>query len=128
MRLRPSLLLLLALSFSASAADDPTRRKFDPDPARLALSLDGDFTVETAAAAPKGAFRFASIFDFVDGLLVLQQGSQRQDLLASRGLVHLLGGFSLGRLELSAHLPVALWQTSDLSILTSQGVTGPLVN
>lgn len=128
MRLRPSLLLLLALSFRASAADDPARRKFDPDPARLALSLDGGFTVETAAAAPKGAFRFASIFDFVDGLLVLQQGSQRQDLLASRGLVHLLGGFSLGGLELSAHLPVALWQTSDLSILTSQGVTGPLVN
>jgi OmpA-OmpF porin, OOP family len=127
MRLQLSALLLLALSLPASAADDPTRRKFDPDPARLALSLDGGFTVETAAAAPKGTFRFASIFDFVDGLLVLQQGSQRQDLLASRGMLHLLGGFSLGKVELSAHLPIALWQSSDLSILTSQGVSGPLV-
>jgi OOP family OmpA-OmpF porin len=128
MRLRPGLLLVLALSVPASAADDPARRTFDPDPARLALSLDGGFTVETAAAAPKGTFRFTSIFDFVDGLLVLQQGSERQDLLASRGLLHLLAGYSLGKIELSAHLPIALWQSSDLAILTSQGVTGPLVD
>src|SRR5205807_968985 len=62
------------------------------------------------------------------GLLVLQQGSQRNDLLASRGQLHLLGGWSLGRVELAAHLPVALWQNSDFSPLTGQGVTGPLVD
>jgi OmpA-OmpF porin, OOP family len=128
----PRLLLLLAISLAptprAAAADDPTRRQFDPDPARLALSLDGGFTTETAAAAPRGAFRFGSVFDVAGGLLVLEQGSQRSDLLVSRGLLHLLGGWSLGRVEFAAHLPIALWQNSDFSLLTSQGVTGPLVD
>jgi len=126
----PRLLLLLLLAFAqpAVAADDPARRQFDPDPARQALSLDGGFTTETASAAPKGTVRFATIFDVADGLLVLQQGNQRSDLLTSRGLLHLLGGWSLGRVELAAHLPVALWQGSDFSLLTSQGVTGPLVD
>ena len=128
----PRLLLLLAISFAiaerAAAADDPTRRRFDPDPPRLALSLDGNFTTETAAAADRGNWRFASVFDVAGGLLVLQQGSQRQDLLVSRGVLHLLGGWSLGRLELAAELPIALWQNSDFSLLTSQGVTGPLVD
>ena len=124
--------LLLAIFFAiagrAAAADDPTRRKFDPDPARLALSLDGGFTTETAAAAEPGTIRFASVFDVAGGLLVLQQGSARNDLLVSRGQLHLLGGWSLGRVELAAHLPIALWQSSDFSPLTSQGVTGPLVD
>src|SRR3954471_6558493 len=121
-------ILLVAVAQRAAAADDPTRRQFDPDPARQALSLDGNFTTETASVAPRGTVRFASIFDFAGGLLVLQQGDQRSDLLASRGLLHLLGGWSLGRVELAAHLPVALWQNSDFSPLTSQGVTGPLVD
>ncbi|HET7784424.1 MAG TPA: OmpA family protein [Myxococcales bacterium] len=120
--------LVLAFAQRAAAADDPTRRQFDPDPARQALSLDGGFTTETASSAPRGTVRFGSIFDVAGGLLVLEQGNQRSDLLSSRGLLHLLGGWSLGRVELSAHLPVALWQNSDFSLLTSQGVTGPLVD
>src|SRR5437762_13283055 len=108
--------LLLAVFFAiagrAAAADDPTRRKFDPDPARLALSLDGGFTTETAAATYPGTVRFGSIFDMAGGLLVLQQGSQRQDLLVSRGLLHLVAGWSLGQVEVAAHLPIALWQQS----------------
>src|SRR5438132_824881 len=130
MSLRLGLLLAVffAIAGRAAAADDPTRRTFDPDPPRLALSLDGGFTTETAAAADRGTFRFASIFDVSGGLLVLQQGSQRQDLLANRGVLHLLAGWSLGRVELAAHLPVALWQSSDFSLLTAQGVTGPLVD
>jgi outer membrane protein OmpA-like peptidoglycan-associated protein len=127
MRLRLFLVLSLLLALRAAAADDPTRRKFDADPARLALSLDGGFTTETAGAAPRGTFGLTSIFDAAGGLLELQQGPQRTDLLSSRGTLHLLGGWSLGRVELAAHLPVALWQTSDFSLLTSQGVTGPLV-
>jgi OmpA-OmpF porin, OOP family len=130
MSVRPLLLVVISFAIAGrgAAADDPTRRRFDPDPARLALSLDGGFTTETAAAAARGTLRFASIFDVAGGLLVLQQGSQRNDLLASRGLIHLLGGWSLGRVELGAHLPVALWQNSDFSLLTAQGVTGPLVD
>src|SRR5260221_46330 len=126
---RPLLFLAItpALAGRTSAADDPARRGFDPDPARLAFSLDGGFTAETAAAAPRGTWRLASIFDVAGGLLVLEQGNQRQDLLVSRGVLHLMGGWSLGRVELAAHLPIALWQNSDLSPLTAQGVTGALV-
>jgi outer membrane protein OmpA-like peptidoglycan-associated protein len=129
MSARPLLIAAIACAIAgrAAAVDDPTRRQFDADPARLALSLEGGFTTETAAAAERGTLRFASVVDVTDGLLVLQQGSQRQDLLASRGLLHVLGGWSLGWVELSAHLPIALWQNSDFSLLTTQGVSGPLV-
>ncbi|HEX4384414.1 MAG TPA: hypothetical protein VH083_15740, partial [Myxococcales bacterium] len=81
-------LLLVLLSLSAAAADDPARRGFDPDPVRQALSLDGGFTAETAATAPRGTWRVASIFDAAGGLLEAQ-GTQRQDLISSRGLLHL---------------------------------------
>jgi len=123
----PLVAVLFAIAARAAAADDPARRGFDADPARLALSLDGGFTTETAAVAERGTLRFVSIFDVAGGLLALQQGSQRSDLLVSRGLVHLLAGWSLGTVELGAHLPVAVWQKSDFSLLTAQGVTGPLV-
>jgi OmpA-OmpF porin, OOP family len=126
--MRIGMILLVSIATAARAADDPTHRTFDADPSRLALSLDGGFVTETAAAAPRGTWRFASIFDVTDGLLVLEQGGQRSDLLVSRGTLHLLGGYSFGRLELMAHLPIAFWQQSDFSLLTSQGVTGPLVD
>ncbi|MGZ6141961.1 MAG: OmpA family protein [Myxococcales bacterium] len=128
MRLRIWVLLAICcLAGAARAADDPTRRQFDADPVRLALSLDGGFVTETAGAAPRGALRFGAILDATGGLLVLQQGGARNDLLANRGALHLLAGWSLGRIELAAELPIALWQTSDFTPLTSQGVTGPLV-
>src|SRR6478672_4740779 len=111
MLLRPSLLAALALLIARGArADDPTLRRFDADPSRLALSLDGGFTAETAAAAEKGALRFGALFEATSGLLVLQQGAVRRDLLGSRGQLHLLAGWSLGAVELAAELPVALWQ------------------
>jgi outer membrane protein OmpA-like peptidoglycan-associated protein len=111
----------------AARAEDATARGFDPDPSRLALSLDGGFTVETAAAATEGAYGFAALLDYADGLLALELGGERSDLLVSRLSLHLLAGWSLGRVELSLHLPVALWQRSDFSLLEDQGVTGPLV-
>lgn len=119
--------LLAALGSRAGAAD-PTHRGFDPDPARLALSLDGGFAVETAAAPPKGTRGLAAVLDYADGLLALRLGDERDDLLQSRLSLHLLGGWSLGRVELAAHLPVALWQRSDFSLLERQGVTGALVD
>lgn len=119
---------LLAALTPAARAEDPTRRGFDPDPARLALSLDGGFAVETAAAAPRGTRGLAAVVDWADGLLALELGNEREDLLRSRLSLHLLGGWSLGRVELGVHLPVALWQRSDFSLLERQGVTGPLVD
>jgi OmpA-OmpF porin, OOP family len=108
-------------------ADDPYKRRFDPDPARLALSLDGGFVVETAGATPARTWAVGAVVDLAAGLLSLQLGSQRDQLLEHRLSLHLLGGYSFGWLEVSAHLPIALWQDTDFSLLTQQGVTGPLV-
>lgn len=127
-RLLGPLALSALLAAGAAAAEDPTRRGFDPDPSRLALSIDGGFVVETAAAAKDGVYRLAALVDWADGLLALQLGDRRDDLLESRLSLHLLGGWSLGRVELSAHLPIAVWQRSDFSLLLDQGVTGPLVD
>ena len=112
---------------SAGAADDPTRRGFDADPFRPALSLDGGFTVDTAGPAPKGAWRAGALLDLASGLLTLREGGQRDDLLESRLSLHLLYGYSAGPFEVAVHLPAVLAQRSDFSLLTAQGVTGPLV-
>ncbi len=113
----------------AARAEDPTARGFDADPHRLALSLDPGFTSETAATAPEGTVAFGAMLDYTKGLLALELGGTRDQLLESRLSLHLLGGWSLGRIELAAELPVALYQSSDFSLLTSQGVPSdsPLV-
>src|SRR2546423_795897 len=43
MSARLPLLLAIFLAMPGRAADDPTRRTFDPDPPRLSLSLDGNY-------------------------------------------------------------------------------------
>ncbi len=126
-RLLAGLAAAAALAVAPAAAEDPTKRGFDPDPARLALSLDGGFAVETAAAAPAGTIGAAAILDLASGLLSLELGGERKDLIQQRLSMNLLAGWSLGRLELAAHLPVALYQDADFSLLERQGVTGPLV-
>ncbi len=122
--------LTAAAALAAPArADDPTKRGFDADPHRLALSLDPDFTAETAAAAPAGTIAFGAVLDYTSGLLALQSGDTRSQLLESRLSLHLLGGWSLGKVELAGELPVALYQRSDFSLLEAQGVPpgSPLV-
>lgn len=116
-----------ALAARARAADDPTRRGFDADASKLALSLDGGFTVETAAPSKAGTFRLGALVDLTSGLLVLKQGSETSDLVGPRLSLHLLAARAVGPVELSAHLPLVVHQESDLSLLTGQGVTGPLV-
>jgi outer membrane protein OmpA-like peptidoglycan-associated protein len=120
-------LALLAAMPSATPAEDPTARGFDADPVKPALSMDGGFAGETARAAEKGAHAFGAVLDLASGLMVLKLGQQSDDLIAYRLTLHLLGGWSIGRVEFGAHLPVALWQQSDFSLLVGQGVTGPLV-
>jgi OmpA-OmpF porin, OOP family len=111
----------------AHAADDPTRRGFDPDPARLALSLDGGFAVETAGTEPRGARSVAAVLDLASGLLSLELGNERDALIARRLSLHLLAGWSFGPVEVAAHLPIAAYQDADFSLLERQGVSGPLV-
>lgn len=126
-RLVACLAASLALA-PAGRAEDPTRRAFDPDPARLALSLGGGFAVETAAVTAPGTYGLAAIADYAEGLLSLRLGSDRDDLLESRLSLHLLGGWSIGFGEVAVHLPIAVWQRSDLSLLTDRGVDGALVD
>jgi outer membrane protein OmpA-like peptidoglycan-associated protein len=110
-----------------AAADDPTKRGFDADPVRPAFSLDGGFAVETAGAVERGRWGLAAVLDAAGGLLVADTGAGSEDLLQARLSLHLLAGWSLGPVELAAHLPTVLHQWSDLTPLTDQGVTGPLV-
>jgi outer membrane protein OmpA-like peptidoglycan-associated protein len=127
-RLLAGLAAAAAIAAVPVAADDPTRRRFDADPSRLALSLDGGFTVETAAAAPARTLRLAGLVDYTSGLLTIQLGDDRDALLERRFSLHLLGGWSAGWLELAAHLHVVAYQETDFSLLEQQGVTGPLVD
>src|SRR5512133_2991575 len=120
-RLLACLAAAAALGSTARAAS-PTARGFDPDPARLALSLDGTFTTETAGAAPDRTVMFGAILDYTDGLLALQLGDTRDQLLQSRLSLHLLGGWSLGWLEIAAEAPIALYQSSDFSLFTAHGL------
>ncbi len=120
-------LAMLAILPAFARAEDPTARGFDADPVKPALSPDGGFAVETARPAEPGAHAFGAILDLANGLMVLKSGSRTDDLLANRLTLHLLASWSIGRFELGAHLPVALWQQSDFSLLANQGVTGPLV-
>jgi outer membrane protein OmpA-like peptidoglycan-associated protein len=127
-RARTAVALAALLGAAGARAEDPAARGFDPDPVRPALSLDGGFTVETAEAPPRGAKGTSLRLDWSSGLLSLRLGDERDALLASRLSAHLLGGWSLGWIEIGAHLPVALWQRSDFTLLESRGVTsGPLV-
>jgi OmpA-OmpF porin, OOP family len=126
-RIAATLALWAALALPARG-EDPTARGFDPDASRLALSLDGGFATETAAAAPAGTWRVGAVLDYSEGLLALSMGGQRDDLLASRLSLHLLGARSFGKLELAAELPMALSQQADFGPLIDQGVTGPLVD
>jgi outer membrane protein OmpA-like peptidoglycan-associated protein len=120
-------LALLAILPAAPRAEDPTARGFNADPVKPALSLDGGFAVETARTAEKGTLGFGALLDLASGLMVLKSGSTTDDLIANRLTLHLLAGYSIGRVEFGAHLPVALWQKTDFSLLLAQGVTGPLV-
>ena len=112
---------------AAARADDPTARGFDPDPVRWGLGLERAFAVESAVAAPAGSISAEILLDYTEGLLALQLGSESSDLIESRLSAHLLAGYVLGRFELGAHLPIVLSQQADFSLLTSQGITGPLV-
>ncbi len=119
---------LAALILSVpTAADDPAARGFDADPARLALGLDGGFVVETPAVARKGTLGLGLVVDYARGLLTLQQGDTRTPLLESRLSAHFLAAYSLGKVELGLEVPLALSQSSDLSLLRSLNVTGPMV-
>lgn len=126
-RLLASVAAAAMLAGIPARADDPTRRRFDPDPARLALSLDPGFAVETAGAAPARTWGLAAILDLSAGLLSLELGGERDRLLDHRLSLHLLGTYSFGPVEVGAELPITLWQDSSFALLTRQGVTGPLV-
>src|SRR5947208_416281 len=110
---RSPLLAVIGLMMAAPAwaQDDPTRRGFDPDPPRPAVTLDGDFVLETAEAAPARSYHAELLFDYARGLLALSQGNQKLgDVLLDRFQASLSAGYSLGPLQLALSLPAALHQ------------------
>jgi outer membrane protein OmpA-like peptidoglycan-associated protein len=114
-------------TYGAALADDPTERAFDPDPVRWGLGIERAFAVESADTTLPGSYQAELLLGYEEGLLTLQLGSTASDLLAQRAYGDLLFTWSLGRFELGADLPVALWQRADFSLLTDAGVQGPLV-
>jgi outer membrane protein OmpA-like peptidoglycan-associated protein len=122
-----ALAVAAAVLAGTARAEDPAARGFDPDPVRWGLGLERAFAVESAQPAPPGTISAGLLFDYTAGLLTLRLGSESSDLLESRLSAHLLAGWAVGRFELGAHLPLVLSQQADLSLLTDQGVTGPLV-
>ncbi len=126
--LAPAAALLACLAAAAAWAEDPAKRGFDADPSRPALSLDGGLAVETAGVVKPGTKSAALLLDYTRGLLSLELGGERAELIQSRFSAHLLGGYAFQRAEVALHLPLVLSQRSDLSFLTDRGVTGPLVD
>ncbi len=120
--------LLACLIAGRANGEDPTKRGFDADPSRWALSLDGNLTVETAGVAKRGTRSAGLILDYTKGLLALHMGSESAELIQSRFSAHLLAGYAFERAEVAVHLPLILSQQSDFSFLTDRGVTGPLVD
>ncbi len=117
------------LACAAARADDPYARGFDPDPVRWGIGIERAFAVESAVPARPGTLAAELLLDYTDGLLALRLGSESSDLLRSRLSGHLMATYALGRFELGVHLPVALVQESDFSLLTDppRSYTGPLV-
>lgn len=120
--------LAAAVPLYVAAADDPFARGFDPDTSRPALGLDADFTVESATPMPAGSWRGEILLDYARGLLAVRSGDAKLgNLIDDRLTAHLLAGYAFGRLEIGLDLPITLTQGSNLGLLTSTGVTGPLV-
>lgn len=122
-------LVVLALAARAASAqtENPALRGFDPDPARPAMTLNGGFVLETAESRPTRSWRAELLFDYAHGLLALYQGERKQgDLLTDRLQANLLAGYSFGRLQVGLGLPVAIYQRSNLSLLTDAGVGGAI--
>jgi OOP family OmpA-OmpF porin len=126
---RAAALAAALVAAAATRADDPTARAFDPDPSRPAALSGGDFAVETAARQGRGAARLELLLDYARGLLALREGDAKVgDLLRDRLAFHLLGSYALGPVEFGADLPFAAHQGSNMGLLTSRGVGGPLAD
>ncbi len=129
MRWFAALALACAAAPFPARADDPARRGLDPDPPRPAIGIESQFTTEGARLPPAGSWQMGLELDWVHHLLSLRSGSDRLGYaVPDRVAAHLFGAYSLGRLELGAGLPVALWQRDGLSPLRDRGLTGPLVD
>jgi outer membrane protein OmpA-like peptidoglycan-associated protein len=122
-------LALSAFPLRTAAQADPARRGFDPDPPRPAITMDGDWVVETAGTQPEASYRVGLLFDYAQGLLSLLRDDEKVATLLERRLsLHLMGAYSFGRIEVGLGIPVALFQDANFRPLTDLGVTGALVS
>jgi OOP family OmpA-OmpF porin len=122
---RAAAVLAGLLACAAAAADDPTKRGFDPDPVRWGLGLERAFAVESAVPAKPGTFAAELLLQYERGLLTLGVGGETSDLLTYRLRADLLATYALGRFELGVDLPIVLAQEADFSLLASRGIVPP---
>jgi outer membrane protein OmpA-like peptidoglycan-associated protein len=120
--------VLAVFTAGASAgADDPAKRGFDADPYAFSPMVLSGFMVDTAEVPWERSWSATAVLGWANGLIPWKSGSDALGtVIPDRISLHLLGAYSFGIVEVGAAVPVALWQSSDLSPLTAAGVTGPL--
>jgi OmpA-OmpF porin, OOP family len=117
----------LLLAATATSADDPAKRGFDPDPWRPALGVERGLGLEMPVATPRGSYRLSAVLDYAEGLLALSSGDEQiGDLIESRLSLHLAAAYSFGALEVGLGLPIALHQEDNMSLLAERGIGEPL--
>ena len=123
--------LAIALAACVAAAtargDDPAARGFDADPFTFTPLLEADFTLNTAEVPWERSYGAGLLLGYLDGLVPWRQGSAAAGyVVPDRLTLHFQGAYSFGWAEVGASLPVVAWQSSNLTPLTSLGVSGPL--
>lgn len=111
----------------AAYGDDPTARNFNADPFTLTPLLESDFAVNTAEVPWERSYGATLALEYLNSLIPWKQGDTTTGyVIPDRLALHLQGAYSFGIVEVGADLPAVVWQSADLSPITSLGVTGPL--
>jgi len=122
-----ALALALALASRAARADDPAARGFDADPFRQTPLLESGFGVNTAQVPFERSYGASLVLEYLNGLIPWKEGNSSEGhVVPDRLALHFQGAYSFGLVEVGAALPVVAWQSSNLSPLTSLGVSGSL--
>ncbi len=124
--------LVLALASATTGAraraDDPAARGFDADPFTFTPLLESDFTVNTAEVPWQRSYGATLLVGYLNGLIPWKSGTETIGyVVPNRLTLQLQGAYSFGLVEVGLAVPAVAWQASNLSPLTSLGVSGPLV-
>lgn len=107
----------------AVAAVGPDTRSFDAVPNKATPAADSGIVLESAEVPLRRSLHGAFLLDFNFGILALKLGEDKLgNLIPARIDGHLHFAYQLlKRLELSADLPVTLWQADNFKLLRDEG-------